>query len=140
MSVPGFEIVEHTADIGIRVRGRNPKELFINAALGMCAIMTDPARVSPDRVEPIEVEAESLPELLVAWLNEIIYMIEAKEMLFSHYEIASLTPTRLAGTIAGETFDPDKHDLKIQIKACTYHELKVGKENSNWFGQVIFDI
>lgn len=138
--LPAIEILEHTADTGIRVRGKDLKELFANAALGMISIMADPRAIDRTSTLPVTVEGEDLPGLLVAWLNEIIYLIEAKEMLFSRFDIESVGDGLLVGAIAGETIDPARHDLRAQIKACTYHDLKVGKEDSLWIAQVIFDV
>lgn len=137
---PAFELLEHTADTGIRVRGQDLKELFANAALGMISIMADPQAVNQTSRLPIDIQGEDLPGLLVAWLNEIIYLIEAKEMLFSRFEIDSLTDDSLTGAVVGEAIDPTRHDLRTQIKACTYHDLKLGKEDSHWVAQVIFDV
>ncbi|MDP1808542.1 MAG: archease [Actinomycetota bacterium] len=138
--LPAFELFEHTADTGMRVRGQDLKELFANAALGMISIMADPRAVNQTNSLPVDIEGEDLPGLLVAWLNEIIYLIEAKEMLFSRFEIDRLGAGKLAGAVAGEAIDPTRHDLRAQIKACTYHELKLGKEDSHWVAEVIFDV
>lgn len=137
---PAFEVLEHTADTGIRVRGQDLKELFANAAFGMISIMADPEAVNQTNRLPVDIEGEDLPELLVAWLNEIIYLIEAKEMLFSRFAIESLSTGRLVGAVVGEAIDPARHDLRAQIKACTYHDLKLGKEDSHWVAEVIFDV
>lgn len=138
--LPAFELLEHTADTGIRVRGQDLKELFSNAALGMISIMADPQAVNQTNRLPVNIEGEDLPGLLAAWLNEIIYLIEAKEMLFSRFEIESIGDGKLVGAVTGEAIDPTRHNLRAQIKACTYHELKVGKEDSHWVAQVIFDV
>ena len=137
---PKFELLPHTADIGIRARGKDLPELFANAALGMMSIMADPAKVATTTTEQVSVEADDLPALLVEWLNELIFLIEAHEMVFSRFEIVSIDGTKLAAKAMGEPIDADKHELRTQVKACTYHDLKVGKEDSGWVAQVIFDI
>lgn len=138
--MPAFEILEHTADTGIRVQGKNLKELFTNAALGMMSIMVDPGAIGPKNTFPISVEGASPPDLMVAWLSEIIYLVDVKEMLFCRFDIKSIAAGKLEGTIAGESIDSAGQNLRTQIKACTYHNLKVGKENSDWFAQIIFDV
>lgn len=141
MEEPGpFEIMAHTADVGLRVRGDGRDKLFTNAAAGMMSIITDVSTVTPAIVKNIEIEAEDFSALLVAWLNEIIFLIEAHGMLFSRFGIESLTDTELVGWAEGEPLDPAKHDVGAEIKACTYHELKTGKDKSGWFAQVIFDV
>lgn len=141
MNKPGpFEIMAHTADVGLRVRGGDRKKLFTNAAAGMMSIITDSKTVAPAAVKGIEIEAEDFSALLVAWLNEIIFLIEAHGMLFSRFRIDSLTDTELVGRVEGEPLDQAKHQIKTEIKACTYHELKTGKDKSGWFAQVIFDV
>lgn len=136
-----FEVIEHTADIGIRVWGRDLAELFENAALGMTGLITKPASIQPKKSRKIEVEAGNIESLLVEWLNELIYLTETKNLIFRRYSILDITRSRLSAIAFGELIDTAKHELKAEIKACTYHELKVGKEEDNrMFAQVIFDV
>ncbi len=114
--------------------------MFRNVTMGMTFIMTDPSRVRRQDARNIEIEAEDRESLLVEWLNEIIYLTEVEGMIFADFEIGEIAGTRLSATAIGEAIDPSRHELKTEIKACTYHELKLEKENSDWVAQVIFDV
>lgn len=137
---PRFDIIDHTADTGVRVRGRDKRELLVNGATAMMSLMVDLSTVTPVLSETIKLEAPDFPELLVAWLNEIIFLVDARGELFSSFTIESLTDTSLEARAEGEKIDLDKHELRTQIKACTYHGLLVGKEETGLFAQVIFDV
>ena len=102
--------------------------------------MTDLERVAPRRSIEIELEAEDRESLLVEWLNEILFLIETENLLFSCFEVALSSETRLSATVAGEPLDTEKHDLKTQVKAVTLHDLIVKKTGSSWVAQVIFDV
>jgi SHS2 domain-containing protein len=135
-----FEVVEHTADIGIRVRATDLPNLFVTAAQGLTSLITEPATVNPTETREIRLEAEDRESLLVEWLNELIYLTEAQGIVFAQYEIDEMSDTTLSGRASGEPIDIKKHAPKIHVKACTYHELKVEKTAFGWFAQVIFDI
>jgi SHS2 domain-containing protein len=88
----------------------------------------------------IRIEAEDRESLLVEWLNEIIYLIETENLIFGRFEIDKATDTMLSAKVFGESPDDSRHGLKTQVKAVTYHDLKVGRDDSLWFAQVIFDV
>jgi SHS2 domain-containing protein len=132
--------VEHTADVGIRVRGADLPELFVNAATGLTSLIAEPAKINPTETREIKLEAEDRESLLVEWLNELIYLTEADGIIFAEYQIDQMSDTTLSGRAFGEPIDIEKHDLNLHVKACTYHELKVEKTAFGWFAQVIFDV
>lgn len=140
MHLKKFEFLEHTADVGIRVFGKDIGELFLNAALGMICVMADLSTIEPRHIERIEVKAQDTEGLMFEWLNEIIYMIEAKNLIFSQFSITSITERSISAEIGGETPDTIRHKLKTGIKACTYHALRVEKTSSKWIAQVFFDV
>ncbi len=112
----------------------------MNAAQGMISVMADPSTIEPKHKESVEVKAQDTEGLMFEWLNEIIYLIDAKNLIFSHFNITSVTETSISADIAGEAPDPTRHKLKSEIKACTYHSLRVEKTNSELIAQVIFDV
>jgi SHS2 domain-containing protein len=135
-----FEIIDHTADIGIIAYGTDVKELFSNAALALFSLITEPASVEERLHLDLEVSSEDIDSLLVEWLNELIYLFDAKHILFSRFDIKSLTHNELKATCYGESFDPMKHKIKIGVKAATYHMLKLDKNGDGCKAQIIFDI
>ena len=143
-----FELIEHTADMGIRAYGKDMAELFINAAYGMASSMTDLEKVNPKESKDISLEAENREELLVSWLNEIIYLFASKNILFSKFEVSEINEKHLRAKIFGEKFDTTRHQIETEFKAATYHGLKISKlkgDNSTrpeeiLQAEVIFDI
>lgn len=135
-----FEIIDHTADIGIIAYGADIAELFSNAALALFSLITEPESVEEKLHLNLEVNSEDRDSLLVEWLNELIYLFDAKHILFNRFDIESLTRNQLKATCYGESFDPMKHKIKMGVKAATYHMLKLDKNGDGCKAQIIFDI
>ncbi|MHB9112478.1 MAG: archease [Thermoleophilia bacterium] len=135
-----FEIMDHTADIGIRAFGSTEAEVFQNAATGMFSLIADLENVGETRDFTIEVEAEDRETLLVAWLNELLYLYDSNDMLLKRFELSELGDTSLKGRAFGEPMDAERHKLKADIKAATYHMLKLKEEPGGWQAEVIFDV
>jgi SHS2 domain-containing protein len=135
-----FEVIAHTADIGMIAYGTDMKQAFANAAQGLFSLITELDTIKEKEQRNIEVTAPDREALLVNWLNELIYLFEAKEMLFSRFDITSLTDTELRASGYGEKIDLAKHKLKTQVKAATYHMLKIEQNEGGWKAQVIFDV
>lgn len=138
--MPPFEIIEHTADIGIRAFGASETEVFENAAVGMFSLISDLEKIREDNDFNIEIEAEDRETLLVEWLNELIYLYDSQELLLKSFRITSLKETALRGIAYGEHIDPSRHDLNADIRAATYHMLKIKKDPDGWIAEIIFDV
>ncbi len=134
-----FEVIEHTADVGIAAYGADLKEAFANAAYALFSLMTDIESVGDGVRHDVEVAADNREELLVAWLNELIYLFEVNDVLFSRFDVGELSDTRLKAACYGEHIDPRRHKMKAGVKAATYHMLKV-EEGDGCRVQVLFDI
>ena len=139
-SVKTFEVINHTADIGIVVYGADIKQLFANAAFGLFSLMADLDNLKEDTKRQIELSAEDVEVLLVEWLNELIYISEVEHITFKRFEINELSNNQLRATCFGEEIKPGQHRLKREIKAATYHMLRLNKEDGNYKVQIIFDI
>ena len=135
-----FEVIEHTADVGIAAYGADLKEAFASAAYALFSLMTDIEGVGDSARHDVEVTADNREELLVAWLNELIYLFEVNDVLFSRFDIAELGETRLKAACYGERVDPERHRMKAGVKAATYHMLQVEEEDDGCRVQVLFDI
>jgi SHS2 domain-containing protein len=135
-----FEMIDHTADIGVIVYGTDIKELFSNAALALFSLITEPESIEDKLKLNLKVGSENADGLLVEWLNELIYFFDAKHLLFNRCDIESLTDNQLNATCRGEGFDPTRHKIKRGVKAATYHMLKLDKNSEGYKAQVIFDI
>jgi len=134
-----FEIIDHTADVGIRAYGADMSQAFANAAKAMFSLITELDDVEEVEYRDIELTAPDQESLLVEWLNELIYLFDAENIIFKRFDIAQLSDTHLKARSYGHKVDSSKHKLKTGIKAATYHMLKVDKSNGCKV-QVLFDI
>ena len=135
-----FDIIDHTADMGITAYGKDIKQLFSNAALALFSLITDVRSIKEQLQHGVEINSENKDDLLVEWLNELIYLFDAKHLLFNHFEIESISNNKLKATCYGEKFNPARHRIKIDVKAATYHMLKIVQGSEGYSAQVIFDI
>ena len=135
-----FEVIEHTADVGIAAYGADLKEAFANAAYALFSLMTDIESVGDSVRHDVEVTADNRQELLVAWLNELIYLFEVNDVLFSRFDITGLGEKKLKAACYGENIDPRRHRIKVGVKAATYHNLSVIEGPSGWEATVILDV
>ncbi len=139
MNKPFYEIVDHTADIGILVRAKNLPELYINAALAFFDLMAGLENIKPNEMIPISVEATDLENLMVNWLGELLYLFDSDGWLLVDFQL-ELKHMRIIATGKGEKYDPTKHEIRYYIKAITYHMLEVKQDKDEWVARVIFDI
>lgn len=138
-----FEILEHTADIGIAAYGKNKREVFINAAKGMFEIIAGENRnLKENFYDKIKLEAESLEDLLIAWLNELLYIGETRLVILNKFQIKELSDFQIKAEVRGTKINPPSIKIKKEIKAVTYHRLEIKKDRESglWRAQVIFDI
>jgi SHS2 domain-containing protein len=137
--VPNFEFIDHTADIGIIAYGNSVEEVFVNAAYGMFSLIADLEKVAELKSHEVIAEALEQDELLVTWLNELLYLFDAEGLIFSRFEIVNLRQQYLRAMAYGEKVDPSRHNLKTHIKAATYHQLKLETKN-DFKARIILDL
>jgi len=135
-----FEVIDHTADVGIIAYGTEIKQVFANAALALFSLITELEDVGEELKYDVEVASEDRESLLVEWLNELIYLFDAEHVLLKKFDVQSLSNARLKAACYGEKFDPSRHRIKTGVKAATYHMLRIDKDNKGYKAQVIFDI
>lgn len=140
MAKKTFEIINHTADIGIIVYGINVKQLFSNAALALSSLITEPKSIKEKIKRHVEITSEDRDNLLVEWLNELIYLFDVEHILFKKFDIENLNSKHLKAICYGENFDPLRHNIKREVKAATYHMLKINRDSNGYEVQVIFDV
>ncbi|MFC1805147.1 archease [Candidatus Omnitrophota bacterium] len=134
-----YEILEHTADIGIRVKAGDAQGLFKEAALAMFDIMAE--RQGPEAKGmhvAIEVKADDLQELFVNWLNELLSLSAVKELIFTDFQIEQFDDKSLKAKATGK--DLKSYKVNTEIKAATYHGLKIEEAGGDWEAEVIFDV
>ena len=135
-----FKVIDHTADIGIIAYGANIKEVFTNAAVGLSSLMAELDDIKEDVQNNLELSAEDEEILLVEWLNELIYILDVEHIIFKRFEIDEISGNQIKARCFGEKIKPGQHKLKREIKAATYHMLRISKGSSGYEVQVIFDI
>jgi SHS2 domain-containing protein len=136
----GYELLDHTGDLGIRVWAADLKGLFQEAARALFAIITDLGKVETHLNQMVSVEGSGREELLVAWLNELLYLHEVKGLLFCDFAIEEIDEKSVTGVAMGEEFHKGRHAIKTSIKAVTYHQLEITEQDGRWQTQVILDI
>ncbi len=134
-----FEVLNHTADVGIIAYGADIKQAFANAAKGLFSLITELNDVQEVLYRDIEVTAADEESLLVQWLNELIFQFDTENVIFKRFDISELNNTRLKARSYGEKVDRSRHRLKTGVKAATYHMLRVNK-GDGYRVQVLFDI
>ncbi len=139
-----LECINHPADLGFKVYGKNVKDLFNNAAWGMLNILTDLDKITPRVTIKIELKAANLEELLIIWLNELLYYYNTQQIIFNKFKFLKINESYLCATVQGEKINPSKHQINIEIKAATYHQLKINYfpkyKTYPWQVQIIFDV
>ena len=136
-----YELFDHTADLGLRIRADDLPTLFAEAGRALLAVIVeDVDSVRPDQSIELQLEADRLDDLFRDWLAELLYRFHAEKTLLGEFDV-ELDGTALAATARGEPIDADRHEIESELKAVTYHGLKVEQlEDGTWLAEVIVDI
>jgi SHS2 domain-containing protein len=136
-----YQRIDTTADVGLTSFGLSLQEVYINMAKGLFSLITALPYIKKKVCQKVEVQAGSREDLLVAWLNELIFIRETKDLLFRHFNIIDLHENRLEALCYGEPIDLNRHILKLEVKAATYHRLSIWQDSSGfWHAKVILDV
>ncbi|MGR9071662.1 MAG: archease [Gammaproteobacteria bacterium] len=140
MTAAYWEHFEHDADIGIRGVGPTLEQAFEQIAVALTAVVTDPGLVSPETPVTLRCEARDREFLLVDWINELVYAMATRRMLFSRYRV-KIDDGKLEATAYGEPVNRAKHSPSVEIKGATLTELLVGRESNRlWIVQCVVDV
>ena len=135
-----YETFDHTADLGLRVRAPDLGTLFAEAGLALTACLVEnPDAVRQEITFDVNLPADDLEFLLFDWLKALLYRFDAEHLVFGRFEV-HVTESGLAGAAWGEPLDPDRHALAHEVKAITYHGLRVEPEGGGWLAEMIVDI
>ena len=135
-----FEIFDHTADLGLRIRAPSRRELFIEAGRALFSLLVanlDQVRCTETR--NLAIEGREDDYLLFDWLSELLYLFDAQHLVFSEFDV-ELEPAGIQAAVHGEPVDLARHKLEHDVKAITYHGLKVERTWEGWQAEVIVDI
>ena len=138
-----FEYFDHTADIGVKAYGDTLPSVFENAAKGLIVIIYEVVKESNDIVSrdiELSVSEDNQEQLLIDWLNEVLFILETEGFIPTNFTVSDLTENTLKATISGSPLDPNIHRYKTEVKSTTYHMLEIGRENDKYFATILFDI
>ncbi|MDB5350973.1 MAG: hypothetical protein JWN86_2220 [Planctomycetota bacterium] len=137
-----LETFDHTADVGFRVAAETLDDLFVTAAEGLFGyVVVNLEDVRPSESEAVSLSADTTADLLVTWLNELIFRCETRHRLYANFDVhLSEDGLKLAASIAGEPIDPDRHILDHEVKAVTQHGLSLTHSDNRWVAELILDI
>ncbi len=139
-----FEIIDHTADVGLRIEAESFEDLLETAARAVFSIMLVDAPNQAAVEHEVRVEAppgtRDLEEILVSWLQELLYLFHTKRLVPLEFVFHERGPRALRARVGFGRFDPDRHRTGAEIKAVTYHGLQVCEVDHGWCGQVVLDI
>jgi SHS2 domain-containing protein len=135
-----FEFFEHTADVGLRVKATSVNDLFTDAARGLFSLIAPNLNaVRPVSTKRIALTAEDYDYLFFDWLNELLYAFESQHLVLAEFDVQIQTLS-LHAECHGEVWSAERHGVGKEVKAITYHGLKVEQHGGQWSAEVIVDI
>jgi len=140
-----YEFLEHEADIGIRAWGKSLEEAFAEGAKALFDIMVDVKKVEPKESVDIQCEGTDIPALFVEWLNALLTQSDINGLIFGDFKNITITPLaynlyKLHAKASGEKLNTEKHNIKVEAKAATYHGLKYETKDSVHYLQCVIDV
>lgn len=133
--VKKYEFLEHPSELKIRSFGKDLSEVFINSALAMMEFLFGKVPKGKLQYEQLEVSTDNLESLLVDWLADILYLSNSKKRIYLDYKVLEFSDHKIVADIGSQ-----KALAKDDIKAVTYHELSISKQNDLWQATVVYDV
>lgn len=134
-----YELLDHTADFGIRVAGKDAKELFEKAGLALFDLMVNPERVAVDNAREIAVAGSDWEDLMINWLRELLYLFVGEELVVKEIDVLSIQEDGLRARMGIGLFVSGETMCRHEIKAVTYHQIQVLAGPEKWSARIIFD-
>ncbi len=135
-----YRIIEHTADTGFEVQGTTKEQVFESAALAFFHIMWRIGSTMNNSPKTIEVTGCDMKELMVNFLEEFLYLYDAKGFVCSQLKIVTVTDTKICAKAWLQQFNHDRDQELLGVKAVTYHQLYIGEKNHKWLAKIFLDI
>jgi SHS2 domain-containing protein len=132
--------IDHTADECIEVSADSAEVLFERLAVGFMLVVADPNGIEPRQSWTVRVEAEDREALLVRWLGELNFLHQCEHLVFAGFTVTSLSETELCAEVTGEPIDLGRHEILAEIKAVTFHHLRLTHADGVWRGRILFDM
>jgi len=136
-----FRIVDHTGDLAVRLWGNDPPDLLRSAGLALTRILAPEARVRASRSYPITAGGADLAEILIGWMNRLLLVHHLQQALFCEFDVGPVSGGTVVGTAHGEPIDRERHGTLIEIKAATYHDVRIRRDDrGRWTTRVVLDV
>ncbi|MFQ5681763.1 MAG: archease [Candidatus Binatia bacterium] len=135
-----YRILKRSADLAVKVFGKSQTELFANAAFALFDLMTDVDKVEVKDRFPLEVEGVDYDDLIVNWMRELLYLFQGSGYLIKEFQVREVREDYVRGEVSGEKFDPDRHELRRDIRSVAYHQSRIEKAGEQWTAQVVLEI
>lgn len=135
-----YRVIDHTADLGLRVSEASAEALFETAAAAMFDQIVDSGTLTGQESREVTVSGSDRADLMVNWLRELLYMWTGEAILVKRVQVRRLSEHRLTASIAFARYDAARHEILTEIKAVTYHQIQVRKGAAGWEARVIFDV
>ena len=135
-----YKFIEHTADMGLEARAESWAAVFEEMAEGLAHMVYGSSQVDSSLLAEVTVRADDPVELLVAWLNELVYRIEMDDLVVKDVIINAVDDNGLHATLTGERFDAGRHSVERQVKSVTYHQACLEDRPDGWYARVYVDL
>ena len=135
-----YRILKRSSYLAIKVFGKSQEELFGNSAYALFDLMTDMDNVQVQERLPLEVEGVDRDDLMVNWMRELLYLYQGSGYLLKEFRFDDVKDDRVRGEVAGEKFDPDRHEIMREIGSVAYHQSRMERTGDQWTAQVIFEL
>lgn len=135
-----YTLLDHTADLKIRVTGNDPADLYKNAGLALFDLIVDPQTVTPQKEIDLRVSGSDRADLMVNYLRELLYVWTGRENLITMIDIRDISESDLDVRITVGRYIPGRHEIAHEIKAVTYHQIEVSRTPGGWQATVVLDI
>ena len=135
-----YTLLDHTADLMIRVTGPDLADLFKNAGLALFDLIFDSDTLTTDEIIEVQVNGDDPADLMVNYLRELLYLWTGKEKLVNLVDIVHISDTAVSARVSTDRYQPEHHEMLHEIKAVTYHQIDVSQTKSGWQATVVFDV
>jgi len=140
LTQPEFTILEHPADLGIRACGTTLAQAFEVVAYGLISLILDSKSIRCVESRKVRVSAQNYQQLLVRWLNEILFLYDGERFAPVEFEIQELSECRLVAEVRGTNCDSEIYQTRLDVKAVTYHQLFINQTQGGYSLQVFLDV
>ena len=135
-----YTLLDHTADLMIRVTGTDLADLFKNAGLALFDLIFDCETLTTDKIIEVQVNGDDPADLMVNYLRELLYLWTGKEKLVKMVDIVHISDTAVSARVSTDRYQPERHEILHEIKAVTYHQIDVSRTADGWQATMVFDI